>query len=166
MGCDVLDVSPLATGETLDLQCEDGERGTGAFWADVAAERDGHVLARYAGGPLSGRPALLQTSYGAGHAYYIGCRLDYGTLARLYSLVPALRPNAVLKHAGTGIERVVRVGTDRRYEFLLNYSGTPREIEVPEGGLELLTGLTLGPRVTLGATGVAIIRYPRASKDR
>ncbi|HTV12215.1 MAG TPA: beta-galactosidase [Acidimicrobiales bacterium] len=159
LGCDVLDVAPLPVGETLQLQWEDGREGTGAFWADVAAERDGHVLARYLTGPLSGRPALLETSYGRGRAYYIGCRLDHDTLARLYSFVPALRADGAIKRAGSGIERAVRVGTDKRYEFLINYSDEQREVDVLDGGLDLLTGTVTGPQVKLRPGEVAIVRH-------
>ena len=161
MGCEVLDVAPLAPGGTLELQWEDGERATGTLWADVAAETTGHVLARYSSGPLSGRPAVLETRFGSGRAYYLGCRLDQEALAKLYSLVPALRADPALARAGTGVERVARVAADRRYEFLINYSDEEREIEVPEGGVELLTGTAPGRRVTLAPAGVAIVRYPR-----
>ena len=163
MGCDVLDVAPLPVGAMLELQWEDGETAKGALWADVTAETSGHALACYSSGPLSGRPAILETSYGSGRAYYLGCRLDQGALARLYSAVAALRADPAVERAGARVERVVRVATDRRYEFLINYSDEQREIEVPDGGLELLTGTVPGHRVTLGPAGVAIVRYPRGS---
>lgn len=160
LGCDVLDVAPLAASETLELQWEDGAQGKGTLWADVAVERDGHVLARYAKGPFAEKPAVFETSYGRGRAYYVGCRLDHDALTRLYGLVPALRLDAAMKCSGTGVERVARVGTDRRYDFLINYSDEQREIEVPDGGFELLTGTATKRRITLGPAGVAIVRYP------
>jgi beta-galactosidase len=160
MGCEVLDVAPLAPGDMLELQWQDGERTTGSLWADVATETSGRVLARYSGGPLSRRPAVVETRYGNGRAYYLGCRLGQEALAKLYSLVPALRADPTLARAGTGVERVARAAADRRYEFLINYSDEQREIEVPDGGLELLTGTVPGRRVTLGPAGVAIVRYP------
>jgi beta-galactosidase len=165
LGCDVVDVAPLPIGETIEVQWGDGERGKGELWADVATEGDGHVLARYSRGPLSGRPAVIQTEYGKGRAYYIGSRLDLDSLARLYRLVPALNDDGAVAPSGSGVERVVRVGRGRRYEFLINYSDTQRDIEVPDGGTEVLTGTTIGPRVTLRPAGVAIVRYPHPTRE-
>ena len=53
-----------------------------------------------------------------------------------------------------------RVGTDRRYDFLINFSDEHREIEVPDDGFELLTGTATKRRITLGPAGVAIIPIP------
>lgn len=65
LGCDVLDVAPLAASETLELQWEDGEQGKGTLWADVAIERDGHVLARDAKGPFAeSRPCSRRATAG------------------------------------------------------------------------------------------------------
>ena len=54
MGCDVLEVAPLPAGETLEVEWEDGSRTNATFWADIAAEGDGRVLARIADGPWAG----------------------------------------------------------------------------------------------------------------
>ena len=51
MGCDVLEVAPQRQGDVLEVEWEDGTKTTATFWADVAVERDGHVLARIASGP-------------------------------------------------------------------------------------------------------------------
>ncbi len=166
LGCDVVEVSPLPVGQVLEVQWEDGERGTGELWAHVATQRDGQVLARYSRGPLSGRPAVLQTGYGKGRAYYIGCRLDHDSLARLYGLVPGLHARATMAPPEGHVERVLRVGRDKRYEFLINYSGSERVVEVAEGGTDVLTGRITGSRVALEPAGVAILRYPHPSGGR
>ena len=59
MGCDVLEVAPQSQGDVLEVEWEDGTRTTASFWADVAAEGDGHVLARIAGGTWAGRPVVF-----------------------------------------------------------------------------------------------------------
>ena len=48
---------------------------------------------------------------------------------------------------------------DARYEFLINHTAEEREIDVAARGLELLTGVEVGSRVTLKPAGVAIIRH-------
>jgi beta-galactosidase len=159
MGCDVLDVAPMPVGETLEFQWDSGESGAGDFWADVLAERDGQVVARVTRGALSGRPIVVETTYGSGRAYYVGCRLGPDALAHLFARVPALRGQVSVAQRGSGVERVVRVGEDARYEFLINCSAEEREIAVAARGLELLTGVELGSFVTLKPAGVAIVRH-------
>ena len=159
MGCDVLDVAPMPVGETLEFQWDSGESGVGDFWADVLAERDGQVVARVTRGALSGRPIVVETTYGSGRAYYVGCRLGPDALAQLFARVPALRGQVPGAPRGSGVERVVRVSEDARYEFLINHSAEEREIEVAARGLELLTGVEVGSLVTLKPAGVAIIRH-------
>ena len=162
MGCDVLDVAPMPVGETLEFQWDSGESGVGDFWADVLAERDGQVVARVTRGALSGRPIVVETTYGSGRTHYVGCRLGPDALAHLFARVPALRGQASVAQRGSGVERVVRVGEDARYEFLINHSAEEREIEVAARGLELLTGVELGSFVSLKPAGVAIIRHAMA----
>ena len=159
MGCDVLEVAPLAAGEALEVEWEDGTRTTATFWADVASERNGHVLARIASGPWAGRPAVVETGWGKGRAYYVAARLDSAGLERVYGKTPALSAKPALVRAGQGIERVVRVSDGQSYEFLINHSAGEREVEIVPGGFDLLTASRLGTRVMLAPMGVAIVRY-------
>jgi beta-galactosidase len=165
IGCDVLEVSPLPKGETLEVEWEDGTRTTADFWADVATEGDGHVLARVASGPWEGRPAVVETHRGAGRAYYLATRLDTVGLERVYERVAALSGEPALVQAGPGLERVVRVSSSHSYEFLINHSNGDREVEIAPGGFDLLATsqldgrvTELGGRVTLSPMGVAIRR--------
>jgi beta-galactosidase len=158
MGCVVLDVAPLAAGETLELEWEDGARTTATFWADMASEGDGHVLARVAHGPWAGRPAVVEALLGKGRAYYLATRLDAAGLERVYSRIPALCAEPAILNAGPAVERVVRVSAGHTYEFLINHSADEREVEVAPGGLELLSQTALEGRVRLLPMGVAILR--------
>ena len=56
IGCDVVDVAPLAPGETVEVEWEDGSRTTASFWVDITTELTdgGRVLARVASGPWAG----------------------------------------------------------------------------------------------------------------
>ena len=85
MGCDVLEVAPQRQGDVVEVEWEDGTRTTATFWADVAAEGDGQVLARIASGPWAGRPVVVETRLGKGVAYYLGARLDNAGLSRVYA---------------------------------------------------------------------------------
>lgn len=163
MGCDVLEVAPLPAGEVVDIEWEDGARTTATFWADVAAERDGRVLARIAGGPWAGRPAVVETTCGKGRAYYVATRLDEAGTQRVYDLAPALGTGLAVRASGPGIERVVRAGAGRSYEFLINHARQPRDVEVAAGGYDVLSARTVGDRVSLPASGVAILRRASAA---
>ena len=158
IGCDVVDVAPLPGDETLEVEWEDGTRTGATFWADVSAEGNGRVLARIAGGPWAGRPAVVETQVGQGRAYYLATRLDAAGLERVYGKVAALSGEPALLGAGPGVERVVRTSDSQTYEFIINHSAEDRVIEIAPGGFELLGGDQLGRRVALTPMGVAIVR--------
>ena len=162
IGCDVVDVAPLPEGMTIEVEWEDGTRTGASFWADVATEGTGHVLARVASGPWAGRPAVVEARVGQGRAYYLACRLDAAGLARVYDLAPALSGEPAVHRAGPGVERVVRTSADHTYEFLINHSEEERVLDIASGGFELLAGKQLGSRVALAPMDVAIVRRDRA----
>jgi beta-galactosidase len=163
MGCDVLEVAPQREGDMLEVEWEDGTTTTATFWADVAVERDGHVLARVAKGPWAGRPVVVKTRLGKGVAYYLGARLDDAGLARVYHLVPALAGGPTPRLAATGVERVVRSSSTASFEFLINHSAVERDVEIAPSGFDLLTKSHLGDRLVLSPAGVAIIRRAKVA---
>jgi beta-galactosidase len=164
IGCDVLEVAPLAPGDVVELEWADGGRTTASFWLDIATDlgaSDATVLARVATGPWAGRPAVVQRAYGQGTAYYLGARLDEAGLARVYDRVPGLLAQAGRSPAAEapGVERVTRATPDgRRYEFLVNQTDTGREVWLDEPGFELIGGHTVDGAITLGPRGVAIVQ--------
>ena len=174
MGCDVLEVAPQRQGDVLEVEWEDGTRTTATFWADVATEGEGHVLARIAGGPWAGRPVVFETRLGKGVAYYLGARLDNAGLSRVYDRAPALAGAATLGRSGVGPagdgrrqagSAVVRASSTHSFEFLINHSS-----HRSRGGDRARTGSTcwrrshLGDRLVLPPTGVAIM--PARTRER
>jgi beta-galactosidase len=158
MGCDVLEVGPQREGDVLEVEWEDGTRTTATFWADVAAECEGHVLARIASGPWAGRPAVVETRLGKGVAYYLAARLDNAGLLRVYERAPGLTGAPALGPEAGAIERVVRLANTHSFEFLINHSTVGTEVEIAPDGFELLTTSHLGSRLVLPPMGVAIVR--------
>ena len=163
MGCDVLEVAPLAADETLELEWDDGARTSATFWTDVAADGEGKVIARIASGPWAGRPAVVEARCGEGRSYYVGTRLDASGLARVYARIAALPAAQLLPGDNSPgdrqpVERVVRSSSDHSYEFLINQSTDVREVELSPGGLDLLSGQELNGSVALPPMGVAIVR--------
>ncbi|HTT91978.1 MAG TPA: beta-galactosidase [Acidimicrobiales bacterium] len=157
IGCDVLEVSPLPAGETVEVEWEDGERTAATFWADVAAEGEGRVIARIADGPWAGRPAVVETVRGQGRAYYLAARLDAAGLDRVYARVAVFSKRQGLAPM-PGVERVVRAADGQMYEFLINCSEEDKHVEVAAAGLDLLTGRRVEGKLVLPPMGVAIIR--------
>ena len=162
IGCDVLEVSPLPAGETVEVEWEDGERTAATFWADVAAEGEGRVVARIADGPWAGRPAVVETVRGQGRAYYLAARLDAAGLDRVYARAAVFSERQVVAPM-PGVERVVRVADGQMYEFFINCSEEEKHVEVAAPGLDLLTGRHVEGKLVLPPMGVAIIRQ---SEDR
>jgi beta-galactosidase len=156
IGGDVVDVAPLQPAQTVEVAWADGRRSTGTHWLDVIEPGDGEVLARYDSTAWAGRPAVLDKRVGAGRAVYLGTRLDdaalRGLLADLRGEPEPERPGAA------GVERVVRRAAAASYEFLINHGGRPAEVTLADGGLDLLSGVTVGGRLELPPEGVAIIR--------
>ena len=165
MGCDVLEVAPQSQGDVLEVEWEDGTRTTASFWADVAAEGDGHVLARVASGAWAGRPVVFETKVGKGVAYYLGARLDNAGLARVYERAPGLAAPAATGLTGSDIERVVRSSGTQSFEFLINHSTVEKQVEIAPDGFDLLTRNQLGNRLVLPPAGVAIIRRTGGASD-
>jgi len=165
IGCDVLDVAPLAAGDTVEVEWADGTRTTAGFWLDLTAERDGEVLARIASGPWAGSPAVVLTRYGTGSAYYLGTRLDGEGMRRIYDAVPALR-GAVSPAGpdGESVERVVRSSPRHDFEFLINHADSDRKVTLAGPGYDVLSGQRTDGAMTLGRRGVAIVRHERSAR--
>ncbi len=149
----VLDVAPLQPAETVELTWTDGRRSTATHWQDIIEPGDGEVLARFASGPWSGRPAALDHRYGQGRVIYLGTRLDGAAMREL--IEPLLDGQAAVP---TGVERVVRTAGPVSYEFLLNHTGDTVPVPTAPGGTDLLTNRAVGGHLDLPAQGVAIIR--------
>jgi beta-galactosidase len=161
IGCDVLEVAPLAPADVVEVEWEDGTRTSASFWVDVGAERNGKVLAWVASGPWAGTPAVVQTRYGKGSAYYIGTRLDHDGLQRIYDLIPALRQGLTDFAGGPsdGVERVMRRSPGHDYEFLINHTDDDRKVLLAAPGYDVLGRRPAGGTLALGRRGVAIVRH-------
>jgi beta-galactosidase len=166
MGCDVLDVAPLAGPEVVDVEWADGGRTTASFWVDIAVPRDGEVLATVVSGPWAGAPAVVRTRRGEGSAYYIATRLDSDGLQRVYDLVPALRGGLTgpVANLADGVERVVRRMRGRDYEFLVNHSDGERKVQLAAPGYEVLSDRTVDGTLELDRQDVAIVRRDTAGE--
>lgn len=168
MGCDVLEVAPLASDAVVDVEWADGGRTTASYWIDLAVPHDGEVLATVVSGPWAGTPAVVRARCGEGSVYYIGTRLDSDGLQRVYDLVPALRGELASGDAdqADGVERVTRRSPGRDYEFLINHSDGERKVQLDGAGYDLLGDRPADGTLELDQRGVAIVRRDNALDDR
>jgi beta-galactosidase len=146
---------PLLADETLVL---DGGASV-SMWSESVRSPAASVIARYGSGPLSGEPAITRRAIGDGAAWYVSTLLDEEGAALMaarlieeLSLEPAAEVPA-------GVEAVRRQGEDASWLFLINH--TDDDVEVVSSGVELLTGAAVGPRVTVPAGLVRIVREVR-----
>jgi beta-galactosidase len=166
IGCDIVDVAPLAPADVVTLEWEDGTTSSATFWLDIATgrpdppERQTRVLARVTSGPWAGTPAVTASSYGQGTVYYVGTRLDADGLQRVYDLIPALRAGTAdfATQQADGVERVVRRSPDHDYEFLINHTDNERKVLLSAPGYDVLGERPADGTLALGRRGVAIVR--------
>ena len=160
LGCDVVEVAPLASADVVEVEWADGGRTTASYWVDIAVPRDGEVLATIASGPWAGSPAVVRTRRGEGWAYYIGTRLDADGLQRVYDLIPALQGGLAGGDAdlANGVERVTRRSSGREYEFLINHAPGERKIQLDAPGHDLIGDRLVDGTLEIDQQGVAIVR--------
>lgn len=161
-GGDVVEVTPLRSGESVEVEWQDGGRTAADMWIDVIDEGDGEVLARLASGPHEGRPAVLSSRCGAGRAVYVGTRLDTAGLERARRALPGMPPG-VDPMSGDVLERVVRRREDHEFEFLINHSARSTTVDTSgRPGFDLVTRTAVRETLVLESRGVAIVSRPVA----
>jgi len=129
-------------------------------WADVLIPRstDTRLVARYADGPYSGRPAITVRPLGHGRVYYVGTVCDDDALLSLSDLwtkeagiEPPLRTPA-------GVEVAVRTRDDCPLYFLMNHDDSARTVSLSGDYVDLLSAKHCSGSLELAPFGVAILR--------
>ncbi|GII62505.1 beta-galactosidase [Sphaerisporangium krabiense] len=148
LGVAVEEFWPLPDGARQEVVLHGGERATASTWAEWITPLDAEPLARYAGGDLDGRPAVVRR----GRATYVSCLLD--------DVTPVLR--AELAAAGVRPVAEVPPGVEAarrgRHLFLLNHTTSPAALTLPAPGTDLLTGRPLRGEITLAARDAVVLR--------
>ncbi len=116
------------------------ENGTAAVGVEADVTDRAQPVARYADGPLAGRPVVTRHEVGRGAAWYVGTLLDPGTMHSLFGRVcrDAGTGPVVDLGAGSAVEAVRRRGEQGMFLFVINHGGGP--IRVPTSGEDLVTG--------------------------
>lgn len=153
LGLRVEEFHPLPTGEQVPL--DDGS--VADLWSEAVVTGTAEVVARFAGGPDEGQPALTRNRVGAGTAWYLATRLDPEHLRGVTRRVLAGAGITRRPDRPDGVEVVRRHGAEHRFTFVLNHTSEPVTLDEP--GTDLLTGST-ATATTVPAGGVAVLATP------
>lgn len=146
--------------EPVPVSFGDPGTGTAAYaqnWSEdleVTGPATG-VLARFTSGPLAGKPAATTHRYGSGQAWYVGADLSSAGLSLV--LEEALAASGLPIPVPAGLPDDVEAVSRGNLLFVLNHGGTEREVTLPAGGVDLLTGVRHGPVLLLPPRGAYVL---------
>jgi len=158
LGLRIEDFVPMVGGETNRLHTADGEPYACDLWADLIHLEGAQSLASYTENYYAGTPAVTGHTFGAGAAYYLGTRTEkHYTKSLLQELCDeaAVSPTA---EAPPGVDAVRRKGEDASFLFVLNHNQETVEVQLPQGGRDLLTDKEHQSKLTLDPLDVAILQ--------
>ncbi|MFK0009826.1 beta-galactosidase [Paenarthrobacter sp. NPDC090520] len=163
------EMHPLADeDEQVKLSTRDGGTSSAGYWTEHLNTETADVVAAYASGRLAGSPAVTRNSFGSGTALYLSARVDEGLLRQLLDdelhaagVAPELDVPAgvqVRRRAGTKAD-----GTARSFLLVLNHNDAPVQVDVHDGGTDLLSDRPVQGTVEVEANGVLILEERVAS---
>lgn len=126
-------------------------------WMDELAVDDAEVLARYRGGPFDGAAAITLKQSGAGKVIYVGSSLTATGQDLLMSKVLAEAGISAGIPSPENVEIIRRVHSGHDYWFILNHNATPREIQLPANGIDVITNRSLTGKITIDGFEVLVI---------
>jgi beta-galactosidase len=140
----------LPTADPVDL--DTGETGEG--WAERILLEGAEVVSSYSGGVLDGWPAITRRE----NVWYVSTWLDDPSYEALVEKVT--RAAGIVPADGQrGVETITRVSDETEWRFVLNH--TTRNVSVPGGGTDLVSGQPADAQLTVPAGGWAVLRTPR-----
>jgi beta-galactosidase len=162
---------PLAPGASVGVEVSEGLGGTdhqdwtGTIWSEDTVLCGATTVARYADGPLAGRPVVTRHEVGRGAAWYVGTLLDSGAMYSLFGRVcrDAGTGPVVDLGAGSAVEAVRRRGEQGTFLFVINHGDGP--VPLPTCGEDLVTGNRVDRLFLLSAGACAIIREDDGQED-
>ncbi len=152
LGVRIEEFHPLPADDSVPLT----DFGSGTVWSEFGRATGAEVLASYATGDCSGRPAVTRHRVGSGTAWYVGTELSDSGLTQLAGAVfgeAGVEP--VVAGLPAGVEALRRVGGSASYLFCINH--TDADVPLPAAGVDLLSGRSAETH-TVVAGGVVVVR--------
>lgn len=148
----------LYDDERNGIRMSDGKTYTCSWLCDLIHAETAQVLAEYTDDFYAGMPALTVNAFGSGRAYYIATRPDAAFLDDFYAArVPESGIEPIIADLPVGVQTATREGENGKYLFVMNFSGKPAEVHLPEG-IDALTGEKTVGRTYLKVNGVSILK--------
>jgi beta-galactosidase len=126
-------------------------------WRDSIQLEGARALARFGEDHYADAPAITQNTFGKGSAVYVGTCPDLTAMQWLMGRVceeaGVLAPLA----APPGVEVTVREGNGHKFMFVLNQTGAPVEVRLPQEMRDVLSGKVHVGALQLPAYGVAVL---------
>ena len=162
LGVWIEETDALYDGETNEIRMADGRTCACSTLCDLIHAETARVLGEYGRDFYAGMPAVTVNDFGAGHAYYIATRPGVEFLADFYrSRLAEAGVAPLIRDLPAGVQAASRAGADGRYLFVMNFSGKPVQVQLPEG-VNLLTGAAAGGTAELEVNGAAVVRIKEA----
>ena len=129
------------------------------LWAEALQPSSAEIVARFAAGPLGGRPAACLNRVGKGAVVYLGAWAD-DSLAD--ALLAWRLPAAGVEPVATvpaGVKVMRRTGDGREFVFLLNFGGAPALVKLSNAGYtDALNGGPVAQELRLSPREVRVLR--------
>jgi beta-galactosidase len=133
---------------------------TATRYADWVTPVSAEVMAGYGRWPLESFAAVTRNRAGRGIAWYVGTVFQQE--AFYDRLVRRLLDDAEVERwvdVPDGVEASIRQGPGGKLAFLINHTQSDKDVTLPPGKRDLLTGEVLRDRVHLARYGVAVIQW-------
>lgn len=148
-------------GQSNAIKTVQGETFACDLWSDIIHPTGAEVLACYEHDYFADAPALTRHSFGNGMSYYLGTNLNSDGLAWVLAEVCAQAGVQPVHAAPRGVEITERTNSTHRWLFVLNYSDEAVEIEMKQGGRDLISGAVVKGLLRVEARGVGVVEYDR-----
>jgi beta-galactosidase len=160
LGIEIEEYEAITPDFTYKIMSQDLFTGTytAVNYCDWITPKGAEVKAGYDEWHLLSMAAVTRNSFGKGKGWYVG------TIAKEEKFYDELM-SSVIKDAGidayqglpVGVEAIYRTGNIKTLLFLINHTEEPKNVPVPSGKTELITGKKTQGMLELGIYGVAVI---------
>ena len=152
LGIWVEETDGLYDGETNGIRM-DGAVYSCSTLCDLIHAETAQVAGTYEKDFYAGRPCVTRNDFGDGAAWYIATRPDAAFLDAFYSeALEAAGVAPLLPELPAGVQAASRGDV----LFVMNFSGRPASVTLPEG-TDVLTGKPVGGEVELPVNGIAVV---------
>ncbi len=154
----VEEIDALAPEQSNTLRFADGTESTCQLLCDIIHLENAVSLTDYTSNFYTDSPAVTQNSFGQGSVYYVGTQLEKNGLETILNQVVASSDIKPIIDIDTKLEVVCRTSEDKRYYFIINFTGEALSLpQVFNGKVDILSGNVLTGQTTLAPYDVALV---------